>query len=86
MRKIFEIEIGRADDGSYLANVVSTGESKGTSVEGPALKFVLAQALKLVRKRESHNLRFPAPEPPRILALNGAHGDTGPQLIIPARN
>ncbi len=82
--KRYFCEIGFDDEKNvYLANVVSVADNKGTSVEAPSLKLLLAHVSKTIRKRESHNLRFPPPEPGLIISADSSRG---PQLIVPARN
>lgn len=83
MKKLFDIEVGHdAEKGIYLANVVSTAEAKGKTIEGASLKFVLVEVSKVVRKRASLLRKFPPPEPNRIISINGGPSN----LIVPARN
>jgi hypothetical protein len=85
--KRFHVEIGFNDEtATYLANVISTIDHKGMSFESPSLKVLLPQVGKAIRKREWHNRKFPPPEPSAIISINGHNADTGPQLIVPARN
>lgn len=83
MKKLFDIEIGCDEDkGIYRANVVSSAEGKGKTIEAVSLKLVMVEVSKVVRKRAVHLRKFPLPEPSRIIGINGGT----PSIIVPARN
>jgi len=85
--KRFIVEIGCDDETNvYVANVISTVDNKGMSFDSPSLKALLPQIGKAICKRESHNRKFPPAAPSPIISINGHGADTGPQLIMPARN
>lgn len=78
MKRLFMIEVGHDEEkGAYLANVVSTSENKGMSVQGVSIKGVMAEVGKRVRKQTLHMRKFPLPEPGKIIGLNG-----GPSSLI----
>lgn len=83
MKKLFDIEVGHDEEkGIYRANLVSTAENKGKTIEGMSLKLVMIEVSKVVRKRASLLRKFPPTEPSRIIGINGGPSN----LIIPARN
>lgn len=83
MKKLFDVEIGHDEEkGFYRANVLSTAERKGKTIESVSLKLVMVEVSKVVRKRASLLRKFPPPEPSRIISINGGPSN----LIVPARN
>lgn len=78
MKKLFEIGIGRASNGKYIAAINSLTDNKHCAVDGDNMKLLMTKVSKRIRKKNLDCRLFPLPEPRRV---NGAV-----KLAEPVRN